>query len=74
MLRNLDFHNNTILSYFFFFFLIIDFYFLIPEMIPKIFIPTAELIIPTATRTNETNADTEMQPVTVETKIGKFST
>ena len=37
------------------------------------FNPNAELIIPTGTQTNEANAEIEMQPVTVETKISKFS-
>ena len=37
------------------------------------FNPNAELVIPTGTKTNEANAETEMQPVTVETKISKFS-
>ena len=71
---NLHFPNNTILSCFFFFFLISDIYFLIPAMIAQIFIHTAELVIPTGTPTNEANAEIETQPVTVETKIRKFST
>ena len=37
------------------------------------FNPNAELIIPTGTQANEANAEIEMQPVTVETKISKFS-
>ena len=49
-------------------------YFLIPAMIAQIFIHTAELVIPTGTPTNEANAEIETQPVTVETKIRKFST
>ena len=38
------------------------------------FIPTAELVITTGTKTNEGNADIETQPVTGETKISKCST
>ena len=47
MLFNLDFANNTILSYFFFYFLIIDLYFLIPAIIAQTFNPISELAIPT---------------------------
>ena len=43
-------------------------------MITQIFNPTAELVIPIGTRNNEANAEIETQPVTVETKISKFST
>ena len=43
MLINLDFANNTILSYFFFFFLVIDLYFIVPE---QNFNPIEELAIP----------------------------
>ena len=42
-------------------------------MIAQIFIPTAELAIPTGIPTNEANAETETQPVTVEAKISKCS-
>ena len=42
MLFNLDFANNTILSWFFFFFWIIDLYFLIPAVITQIFDPIAQ--------------------------------
>ena len=42
-------------------------------MISQIFIPTAELVIPTGTQTNEANAEIETQPVTVETKISNSS-
>ena len=44
MLFNLDFANNTVLSYFFF--LITDLYFLIPAAIAQIFNPIAEPVIP----------------------------
>ena len=74
ILFNLDFANNAILSGVFFFFLIIDLYFLIPALIPQIFVPTAELVIPAGMVTNEANAEIEMEPATVETNISKFST
>ena len=57
---NLTFSNNHILSCFFFFF-IIDLYFLIPAVTAQMFIPTAELVIPTRTQTNEANAEIETQ-------------
>ena len=40
-------------------------------MIAQIFIPAAELVIPTGTQTNEVNAEIETKPVTVEIKISK---
>ena len=40
----------------------------------KNFIPSAVLILPTGTLTNEANAEIQMQPVTVESRIGKFWT
>ena len=46
MLLNLNLANNTILLCFFFFFLIIDWYFLIPAVIAKVFNPIGELVIP----------------------------
>ena len=57
----------------FFFFFIIDLYFLIPVVIEQIFVLTEELVIPTGTKTNEPNAEIQMQAVTVETRINKFS-
>ena len=42
-------------------------------MIEQIFILTEELVIPTGTKTNEPNAEIQMQAVTVETRINKFS-
>ena len=69
---NLSFPNNYILSCFFFFFFIIDLYFLIPAVIAKILISTPKLVIPTGIVTNETNAKTETQPGTVETKKTKL--
>ena len=50
-------------------FFIIDLYFLIPALIAQIFNPTAELVIPTRTQTNEANAKIETQQLTVEAKI-----
>ena len=37
-------------------------------MIAQIFIPTAELVIPTGIATNEANEEIETQPVIFETK------
>ena len=51
------------------FFLIIDLYFLIPAVIAKIFDPIAELVIPTEVAKTEI----EIHPVTVETKLRKYS-
>ena len=50
-----------------------DLYFLIPEIIAQIFSPNVELVITTATLTNEANAEIEMQPLNAETKIRKCS-
>ena len=50
---NVLFPKNTILSCYSFFFLIIDLYFWIPAVIAQTFIPTAEIVIPTITQTNE---------------------
>ena len=52
-----------------FFFFIIHLCFLIPAVIPQIFIPIAELLIPTGTRANEANAEIETQPVIIEARI-----
>ena len=68
---NLAFANKTVLLCFFFFFLIIDLYFLIPTVIPQIFICTPELAIPTGTQTNKENAGIETQPLTAEARTGK---
>ena len=38
-----------------------------PEVMTQIFNPTAELVIPSGTQTNEANAEIEKQPVTLET-------
>ena len=37
------------------------------------FIPTAELVIPAGTQTNEANAEIETQPVVVQARISKCS-
>ena len=50
---NVLFPKNTILSCYSFFFLIIDLYFWIPAVIAQTFIPTAEIVIPTITQTNQ---------------------
>ena len=44
-------------------FFIINLYFLIPAVMPKMFIPTAKLVIPAGTQTNEANAEIETQAV-----------
>ena len=44
-------------------------YFLIPALIVQIFIPTAELLIPTRPQPNEANAEIVTQLVSVEAKI-----
>ena len=64
---------NTILPCFFHFFLIIDLYFLIPTIIPKIFNPTAKLVFPIRTPTKEAKAEIKTHPVTAEAQISKFS-
>ena len=71
MLFNLDFANNTILSCFFFG--IIDLFFLIPAVITQIFNRTAELLNTMGIPTKEEKAEMETHPVTVKTKISKFS-
>ena len=65
MLFNLDFPNNTVLSYCIFFFLIIGLYFLIPAVIAQIFNPIAELVLPKGIQSIEVKAETEMHPVVV---------
>ena len=42
-------------------------------MITQTFVPTAELLIPTETESNEADAEMETQPVTVEDRISKSS-
>ena len=55
MLFNLDFPNNTILSFFFFFVLITDLYFLIPVVIEQNFNPFAEVVMNTNQRSKSRN-------------------
>ena len=54
---------------FFPFFLIVDLNVWIPAVIAQFFIPTAELVIPTETQTNEADAEIETQPGIVDSKI-----
>ena len=54
-------------------FLTINLYFLISSVITQMFIPTAELALPTGTPTNKTNAEMETQPLAAETKVRKRS-
>ena len=70
---NLDFANNSILSYFAFFFLIIDLCFLIPVVTAQIFNPIAELAIPIGIISKVAKAAIEIHPVIVEAKIRKCS-
>ena len=46
---------------------------LIPAVTLPMFIPAAELVMPTGTQTNEANAEIETKLVTIETKISKCS-
>ena len=55
------------------FFLIIDLYFLIPAIIPQIFNPLAELVIPIGMLTKETMEELETHPVIAEPKMRKCS-
>ena len=70
---NLDFANNSILSYFAFFFLIIDLCFLIPVVTAQIFNHIAELAIPIGITSKKAKAAIEIHPVIVEAKIRKCS-
>ena len=73
MLFNLDFANNTILSYFFFFLLIIDLQFLILAVIVQIFNLIAVLVIPIGKSNKEGKAGIEIHPIIVGAKIRKCS-
>ena len=53
MIFSFSFANNTTLSYLFLLFLIIDFYYLIPQVISQTFNPTAELAVPKGIPTND---------------------
>ena len=68
---NLVLINKTISLRFFFFFLIIDLYFLVAAVIEQIYIPTAELLIPSEISTKKAKAEIETHLVTVEAKISK---
>ena len=43
-------------------------------MITQIFIPTAELVMPTGAQTNEANAEIKTKPGTVEARTSKCLT
>ena len=55
------------------FFSMVDYYFVVPAVIAQIFNPSAELVIPIGTLTNEANTKIVIQPATAETKIRKSS-
>ena len=73
MLFNLDFANNTILSFFFFVFLIIDLCFLIPVAIAQFYNSISELVIPMGIPSKDAKAKIEIHPVIVEAKLRKCS-
>ena len=64
----------TILFYYNFSCFSFDLYFFITEVITQIFIPKAKLLMSTEIETNESNAENETQPVTVQARISKCST
>ena len=49
-------------------------HFICNAVVAQIFVPTAELVIPTEIATNVENAKIETKPVTAEAKISKCST
>ena len=55
------------------FFLTIDLYFLISAVTAQLFIPTAELAIPIGISIYEANEEIEIQLLTAEMKIRKYS-
>ena len=61
---NLNFANNTILS--FLVFLIIDLYLLIPAAIAQIFNAIAKPVIPVGIPSKEAKAEIEMHPLIVK--------
>ena len=73
MLFNLDFANNTILSWFFFCFLIINLYFLIHAVTAKIFNPIAVFVIPKDISSIEVKLEIEIHSVTTEATVRKCS-
>ena len=74
MLFNLDFANDTILSYFFLFLIIVYlWWFLVPTVITQIFNPVAEILIPVEIPTKEVKAENNTHSVTVQIKISNYS-
>ena len=79
MLFNLDFPNNTILSFYqycfnnYYFITTILLYFLIPAVIAQIFNPIAELVIPIGILTRERKSEIETHTVISDIKIRKCS-
>ena len=69
MVFNLVLGKNTILSRFFLFFSIIDLYFLIPVVNPRIFNPTAALATAIRIPTNKAKEKTETHPLMAQTEI-----
>ena len=63
MMFNLDFANNTFLSYFRFFFLVINWYFLILAVIEQSFNPISELVIPLGIAAKEAKVEMETHTV-----------
>ena len=73
MLFNLDFANNTLLSYFLCFLLILNLYFSIPAVTAQFFHPTAELAVPVGIGIKEAKAGIEIVPGISEAKTRKCS-
>ena len=71
MLSNLDFADNTILTYFFLVFLIIDLQSLILAVIAQMSHHIAKLLIPIGIASKEEKAEFKTHPPTVEAKIRK---
>ena len=67
------FLSAQILSFYFLYFYTLQTYFLISEVIPQIFNPTLQIVIPIGIPTKEAKAEIETHPVTVEIKISKRS-
>ena len=72
MLFDFDFANDTI-YHASFFFLIIHLLFLIAAVVPQIFNPISELVIPNGIPTKEPTSEIEIHSVLVEPKIRKCS-
>ena len=74
MLFNLDFANDTILSYFFLFLITVYLWlFLVPTVITQIFNPVAELLITVEIPIKEGKAENNRHSVTVQIKISNYS-